>query len=146
MCAVLRLLHVRPLSQCPGCTAQYCTRSSRIHFTFNFEFDLRRRWFSLLPRSVVPTTIFWILILETGRTPDCTRLRIFGTVLKSENNAVQQYDLQDRRLILFNLGTWGTEVPLSTEVEAQRARSRILTDDTRCTGGRRPPVSLNLLI
>ena len=33
-------------------------------------------------------------------------------VLKSENNTVQQYDLQDRRLTLFNLGTWGTEVPL----------------------------------
>ena len=58
-----------------------------------------------------------ILILkkhtETGRTPDCTRLRIFGTVLKSENNTVQQYDLQNRRLVLFNLGTWGTEVLVS---------------------------------
>jgi hypothetical protein len=40
---------------------------------------------------------------------------MFGTVLKSDKNTVQQYDLQDRRLLLFNLGTWGTEIPLSTE-------------------------------
>ena len=55
---------------------------------------------------------------ETGRNPDRTRLTIYGTVLKSENNTVQQYDLQNRRLVLFNLGTWGTEVPLSLEVHA----------------------------
>ena len=55
---------------------------------------------------------FWKKHTETARNPDFTRLRIFGTVLKSENNTVQQYDLQNRRLVLFNLGTWGTEVPL----------------------------------
>ena len=62
---------------------------------------------------------FWKMHTETARNPDFTRLRIFGTVLKSENNTVQQYDLQNRRLVLFNLGTWGTEVPLGTVVRAR---------------------------
>ena len=33
--------------------------------------------------------------------------------MKITQYTVQQYDLQNRRLVLFNLGTWGTQVPLS---------------------------------
>jgi hypothetical protein len=49
---------------------------------------------------------------QTCRIPDCTRLRILGTVLKSENDTVQQYDLQTGpKIAPFNLGTWGQKFP-----------------------------------
>jgi len=73
-----------------------------------------------------------ILHRETGRLPEVTRLRICGTVLKSRNYTVQQYDLQDRRLILFNLGTWGTrtEVPLSSCTDARAGALAISASET----------------
>jgi hypothetical protein len=56
--------------------------------------------------------------METGRIPDCTRLRIFGTVMKSENNTVQQYDFQTGPKIdpIQPGHIWRTEIPLSTTV------------------------------
>ena len=47
---------------------------------------------------------------ETCRTLDCTRLRILGTVLKSQNHTVQQYDLSGSD---DNLGTcrYYTRIP-----------------------------------
>ena len=87
---------------------------------------------------------FWKKHTETARNPDFTRLRIFGTVLKSENNTVQQYDLQNRRLVLFNLGTWGTEVPLSPVLHAappaRCTRGASLADEA--DGGRDVPGSV----